>query len=147
MATGEDLVGAVFIAELWGIALAGLKLNGHSLAVEEVGAFKDDTERALADLLSNTVVDTDDVGAGAGVRGVRSRHWCERVVKGLGGNMGHESRGKAAEGKPVDSPERQQKMAFSWRYESWKGRSNRVDVGASQILVESSLTNPAGVRL
>ena len=60
-AADEDLVGAVFIAQLGSVALARLKLDGHLLLVEQVGALKDDAETALANLLADAVVHADDV--------------------------------------------------------------------------------------
>ena len=38
------------------------EFDGNLLVVEEVGTLKDDTERTLSDLLSHSVVYTDDVG-------------------------------------------------------------------------------------
>jgi hypothetical protein len=64
-AADEDLVRAVLVAELGRVALAGLKLDGDLLLVEQVGALKDDAEAALANLLADAVVDTHHVGRGA----------------------------------------------------------------------------------
>lgn len=48
MASIENLVGPVLVSELWGIALAGLKLDGDRLTVQQVGSFEDDTKRPFA---------------------------------------------------------------------------------------------------
>ncbi len=89
----ENLVGAVLVPQLgsvtlsrflsWALARRGRaatrngirgasglretdEFDGDLLVVEQVGAFKDDTERALTNLLAHPVVDTDDVGGGRG---------------------------------------------------------------------------------
>jgi hypothetical protein len=47
-AADQDLVGAVFIAQLGRVALARLELDGDLGVVEQVGALEDDAEAALA---------------------------------------------------------------------------------------------------
>lgn len=89
-ASNEDLVCAVFIAQLWCIALTRLELDRDLCVVQEVGTLKDYAEAALAvdvsvrslrasmsayvpNLLADAVVDADDV-AGRG----RVGHWSGR---------------------------------------------------------------------
>ena len=67
-AAHENLVRAVLITQLWSVALAWLELDGNLLLIEQIGALKDDAERALADLLADAVVDADDVGGCAAAR-------------------------------------------------------------------------------
>lgn len=61
----EDLVSPVLISELWCITLSRLKFDGYSLRVEKIGAFEDDTEGSFSNLLADSIVNADDVGAGA----------------------------------------------------------------------------------
>lgn len=79
-AADENLVCAIFVAQLGSIALPRLKLDGYLLLVEQVGALKDDAEGALANLLPDAVVDAHDVGRG----GAGSHGGCSAVLLGVG---------------------------------------------------------------
>ena len=43
-------------------AICTYELDGNLLVIQEVCAFKDDTERALSDLLSDAIMNANDVG-------------------------------------------------------------------------------------
>ena len=72
----QNLVGAILVAQLGRVALARLELDGDLGVVEEVCAFEDNAETALANLLAHAVVHADDVAAagrhGGGGRGGRA---------------------------------------------------------------------------
>lgn len=67
-ATDENLVRAILIAQLGSVALPGLELDGNLLLVKQVGALENDAEAALADLLSDAIVNAHHVGGGAAAR-------------------------------------------------------------------------------
>lgn len=141
----EDLVGAVFVSQLGSVALArflrdGLarrvgarrnesirrgivqngetdKLDGNLLVVEQVGAFENDTKRALTNLLAHAVVDTDDVGGGGGHDG--------RLMMMRGGMK----RLSSKEGRDFFQPlaiECRAAEDFSSSWRQWSGRSGTV---------------------
>jgi hypothetical protein len=58
----EDLVRAVLVAQLRGVALARLELDGDLLLVEQVGALENDAKATLANLLPDAIVDAHHVG-------------------------------------------------------------------------------------
>ena len=61
-AAHEDLVRAVLIAQLGGVTLARLELDGDLLLVEQVGALENNAKTTLADLLADAVVDAHHIG-------------------------------------------------------------------------------------
>lgn len=79
-AAHKNLVRAILIAQLGSVALPRLKLDGHLLLVEQVGAFEDDAEAALANLLADAVVDAYHVGGC-----VAARHGAVLSRGGMGG--------------------------------------------------------------
>jgi hypothetical protein len=90
-AAHENLVRAVLVAQLGGIALARLKLDGDLLLVEQVGALEDDAEAALANLLPDAVVDAHHVGGRCAAAG---HVGCKLPCRGAGDRR--RDRGKTA---------------------------------------------------
>lgn len=74
-ASNKNFVRPVFVAKLGGVGLFRFELDSNLLVVKKVGAFKKDTERSLANFLTDAVVDTDDV-RGLDLRGHYSSCGC-----------------------------------------------------------------------
>jgi hypothetical protein len=81
------------------IALPGLELDGNLLLVEQVGALKDDAKGALANLLTDAIVDAHDVAR------ARARCHDDRCAGCVQLGDGEEERGPLEMGRPQASPD------------------------------------------
>ena len=60
--SNKNLVCAVLIPQLRSIAFARFKFDSDLAIVQEIGALEYDTKGTFSDLLSDTIMDSDNIG-------------------------------------------------------------------------------------